>query len=124
MSDTQIIAERENALYRAMLAFDYAALDGLLSDEVRYIHSTAVVETKAEYFVGLRRGLYEYGAIEILGGQTCMFDGVAMTTGVMDMLVGAHGSGKGRIRLRHVLVWRLEAGIWRLLLRQATRIPA
>jgi len=123
MSDTQVIAGRESELYRAMLAFDYPALDGLLSDEVSYIHSTAVVETKAEYFAGMRRGLYEYGAIEILSAQTRMFDGVAMTTGVMDMLVGANGSAKGTIRLQHVLIWRQEAGIWRLLLRQATRIP-
>jgi hypothetical protein len=124
MSDTQVIADRESELYKAMLAFDYPALDGLLSDEVSYIHSTAVVETKAEYFAGMRRGLYEYGAIEILGTRARMFDGVAMTTGVMDMLVGANGSVKGTIRLQHVLIWRQEAGIWRLLLRQATRIPA
>src|ERR1700744_635149 len=124
MSDPQMIMERENELYRAMLAFDYAALDGLLSDEVSYIHSTAVVETKAEYFSGLSAGLYEYGAIGILSARTQMFEGVAMTTGVMEMLVGAKGSDKGTIRLQHVLIWRLEAGTWRLLLRQATRIPA
>jgi hypothetical protein len=45
-----------------------------------------------------------------------------MTTGVMEMLVGAKGSAKGTFRLQHVLIWRREAGTWRLLLRQATRI--
>jgi hypothetical protein len=124
MSDTQIIADREAELYRAMLAFDYSALDAILSNDVSYIHSTAVVETKAEYFAGMRRGLYEYGAIDIRSAHTRMFDGVAMTTGVMDMLVGANGSEKGTIRLQHVLIWRREAGTWRLVLRQATRIPA
>jgi hypothetical protein len=123
MSDTQIIADCEAELYRAMLAFDYPALDGVLSDEVSYIHSTGVVETKAEYFAGMRDGLYEYGAIRILSARTQMFDGVAMTSGVMEMLVGAKGSEKSTIRLQHVLIWRLEAGTWRLLLRQATRIP-
>jgi hypothetical protein len=123
MPETQIITDRENELYKAMLAFDYPALDGILSDEVSYIHSTGVVETKAEYFAAMRRGLYEYGAIEIAGSQTRMFDGVAITSGVMEMLVGANGSAKGTIRLQHVLVWRQEAGTWRLLLRQATRLP-
>jgi hypothetical protein len=123
MPDTQIITDRENELYKAMLAFDYPALDRILSDDVSYIHSTGVVETKAEYFAGMRRGLYEYGAIEIAGSQTRMFDGVAITSGVMEMLVGANGSAKGTIRLQHVLVWRQEAGTWRLLLRQATRLP-
>ena len=124
MSASQIITERETELYRAMLAFDYAALDDILSDEVRYIHSTAVVETKEAYFSAMRRGLYEYGAIDIRDVNTRMFNGVAMTTGVMDMLVGANGSAKHTIRLQHVLIWRLEDGKWRLLLRQATRIPA
>ena len=123
MPDTQVIADRENELYRAMLAFDYPALDRILSDEVSYIHSTGVVETKAEYFTGMRRGLYEYGAIEISSSRTRMFDGVAVTSGVMAMLVGANGSAKGTIRLQHVLIWRQEAGTWRLLLRQATRLP-
>jgi hypothetical protein len=123
MSDTQIITERENALYQAMLAFDYAALDGLLSDEVSYIHSTGVVETKADYFAALRRGLYGYGDIRILSGQTRLFPEVAVTSGVMEMLVGGPGAAKSTIRLQHVLVWRQEAGVWRLLLRQATRIP-
>jgi Domain of unknown function (DUF4440) len=123
MPDTESVANREAELYQAMLAFDYAALDRLLSDEVRYIHSTGVVETKAEYFAGMRAGLYEYGDIRILSGDTRVFGAAAMTAGVMEMVVGAHGSAKGTIRLQHVLVWQLEAGTWRLLLRQATRLP-
>lgn len=117
------VAECEAALYRAMLAFDYAALDALLSDDVRYIHSTGVVETKSEYFDGLKRGLYEYGAIDILSGETREWADVAITTGVMEMVVGAEGSAKHPIRLQHVLVWKREDGSWRLLLRQATRVP-
>jgi hypothetical protein len=117
------IAEREAALYRAMLAFDYEGLDQLLSNDVRYIHSTGVVETKDAYFAGLREGLYEYGDIRIPSGETRLFPSVAITSGVMEMLVGEKGSAKNWIRLQHVLVWREEGGAWRLLLRQATRLP-
>jgi hypothetical protein len=120
---SEIIAAREAALYKAMLAFDYAALDKILSDDVSYIHSTGVVEDKAAYFAGLRRGEYEYGDIDRISGTTKVFVGVAMTTGVITMLVGAKGSAKSTIRLQHVLIWAEEHGAWRLLLRQATRIP-
>ncbi len=123
MSSIPTITDRENELYRAMLAFDYTALGNILSDDVSYIHSTGVVESRSEYFAGLRHGLYEYGDIKILSANTTLFEGVAMTTGVMEMLVGANGSQKTTIRLQHVLIWRQEAGTWRLLLRQATRIP-
>jgi hypothetical protein len=123
MLDTRVITDRETELYNAMLAFDYAALNRLLSDDSLYIHSTGVVETKSEYVAGLRLGLYEYGDIKITSARTHMFDGAAMTTGVMEMLVGAKGSSKSTIRLQHVLIWRQESGTWRLLLRQATRLP-
>ena len=123
MADTSEVVERENALYRAMLAFDYPALDALLSDRVSYVHSTGVVESKDAYFAGLRAGLYEYGAITRLNGETQVFSEIAVTTGVIEMLVGEKGGPKGTIRLQHVLVWVQELNSWRLLLRQATRIP-
>jgi hypothetical protein len=124
MSVEEIIAKREAELYQAMLAFDYSALDDILSDDVSYIHSTGVVETKAAYFAGLQQGLYEYGDITIRSVETRVFGSAAMTTGVMEMLVGAKGSIKSTIRLQHVLIWRQDGGTWKLLLRQATRIPA
>jgi len=123
MPDTKSVTDRENELYQAMLAFDHMALDDILSDELCYIHSTGVAETKAEYFAGMRRGLYEYGAITIVSNRTRRFADTAVTDGVMDMLVGANGSAKQVIRLLHVLVWRRQSGEWRLLLRQATRVP-
>ena len=122
-ADERTISEREQALYAAMLASDYPVLDALLSDRVQYVHSNGVAEGKTEYLAGLRRGLYEYGDITRLSGATRLFEDVAITTGVIDMLVGAEGSAKGTVRLRHVLVWANEGAAWRLLLRQATRIP-
>lgn len=118
-----MIADREDALYRAMIALDYSALDALLADDLTYVHSTGVVETKAEYLAALHAGLYEYGAISGVSGGTITQSGIAISSGVIDMLVGARGSAKSVIRLQHVLIWRQESGRWRLLLRQATRIP-
>ena len=46
----------------------------------------------------------------------------AITSGVIDMLVGAQDSAKGMIRLLRVLVWVMEGACWRLRLRQATRL--
>jgi Domain of unknown function (DUF4440) len=124
MPAEEIITKREAELYQAMLAFDYTALDDILSNDISYIHSTGVVETKAAYFAGLRQGLFEYGDITIRSAETRVFGSVAMTTGVMEMLVGANGSIKSTIRLQHVLIWREEGGTWKLLLRQATRTSA
>jgi len=122
-ADEGTIAGREQALYAAMLASDHPVLDALLSERVQYVHSNGVAEGKAEYLAALRRGLYEYGDITPLSGATRLFESVAVTIGVIDMLVGAGGSAKGTVRLRHVLVWADEGAAWRLVLRQATRVP-
>jgi len=53
------LAAAEQALYRAMIAQDIGALDTMLADDVVYIHSTAVAETKDGYFAGIRAGVYE-----------------------------------------------------------------
>ena len=119
----ETIRQREDALYDAMIALDYVALDDLLSDDLSYVHSTGVVEGKSAYLAALRRGLYEYAAITRHSGGTHIFDTCAVTHGTIDMTVGATGSAKGMIRLQHVLVWVRQAAAWRLTLRQATRIP-
>jgi ketosteroid isomerase-like protein len=117
------IRAREDALYAAMIAMDYAGLDDLLSDDLSYVHSTGVVESKAAYVAALPRGLYEYGAITRRDSTTQVFGTCAVTRGMIEMLVGQAGSAKNTIRLQHVLVWVKQAATWRLTLRQATRIP-
>jgi hypothetical protein len=45
------------------------------------------METKAEYLAALPRGLYEYGTITRLDGFTQIFDGVAITRGMIAIVV-------------------------------------
>jgi ketosteroid isomerase-like protein len=119
---TSEIAAAEQALYRAMIEQDFAALDAILSDDVVYIHSTAVAETKDGYLVGVRNGLYDYGSIES-DAVTVRFCGeVAVQTGKVRMVVGQRDQPKAPIGLLFTLVWKREAAGWRLWQRHATRI--
>lgn len=54
------VAEADAARLVAMAAGDVAALDRLLSDDCRYVHSNGSVDTKAEYLDKLRDGTYGY----------------------------------------------------------------
>jgi len=116
------VAVAETALYRAMIAQDFAALDALLADDVVYIHSTAVAEDKEGYLAGVRNGLYDYGAIESnqVTVRTC--GDVAIQTGTVVMSVAARGAVKASISLLFSLVWKREQHGWRLWHRQATRM--
>jgi ketosteroid isomerase-like protein len=120
--DANIIAEREQALYAALTASDADALGDIFSDDVTYIHSPGIAETKAENLTGQRSGLYKHGPITTVERRTRVFGDVAVTCDVIDMVDTAHGAPY-TFRLRETLVWIKEAGTWRLLVRHATRLP-
>ena len=82
-----------------------------------------MAESREAYLAGVRDGLYEYGSI---GSREVRLHGgrdLAVQEGIVDMTVAAHGAAKQMIHLLFCLVWRREDGAWRLLYRQATRIP-
>ncbi len=112
------------ALYRAMLAHDIAALDGLCAGHCTYVHSNGVVENKAAFLEGVRNGTYEYEIvrpteqrIDIVGDTAVVFD-------ILDFQGGPRGQPHPRVRLITTLVWRRLDGAWRMTHRHATRIPA
>jgi hypothetical protein len=86
----------ESALYRAMIAQDFATLRRLLADDLVYIHSTAVAETKDAYLTGVAQGLYDYATIDSRD-VTIRIDGAtAVQTGTVAMSVSARGEPKQR----------------------------
>lgn len=106
-----------------MIANDGAALAALTSDDLVYVHSTAVAETKAEWLAGVARGLYDYRTIESRGVTIKSYSDAAVMHGIVDMAVATGGKPVELLHLQFVLVWVREAARWRLLLRQTTRIP-
>jgi ketosteroid isomerase-like protein len=122
--DRADIAAAEQALYRAMIAQDLAALAAILADDSVYIHSTAVAESKQGYLDGVRDGLYEYGAIDSDEVSVRYYGDVAIQTGTVRMTVSARGQPKTPIALLFTLVWKREVPGWRLWQRQATRLVA
>jgi Domain of unknown function (DUF4440) len=120
---TSILAV-EQALYRAMIANDHAALDRILSPRLVYVHSTAVAESKEAYLAGVAKGLYEYESIDTRDPRVRVHGAVALTDGICDMRVGMRGKPKDLIHLLFVLVWVRDGAEWRLEHRHATRIAA
>jgi len=117
------VLRAEHDLYRAMVADDRAALAALIADDVVYVHSTAVSESREEYFAGLDKGLYEYEAVGSRDVRVRVYGDTALTDGVCDMRVGALGKPAVLIHLLFVLAWVRRDGAWRLVHRHATRMP-
>src|ERR1700677_3639554 len=110
--DPAAIAAAEQSLYRAMIAQDFSALRELLADDVVYIHSTAVAESKDAYLDGVRDGLYDYAAINSRDVTLRILGDAAIQTGTMVMSVGARSEPKTPITLLFTLVWKREPQGW------------
>ena len=117
------IATLERELYRAQVAGSVEDIEPFLSTDLRYLHSTGVAETRSEYLAGVAGRLYEYGRIESRGVRLNVSEDLAIQDGFVDMTVSARGARKTLIHLLFSLVWRREGAQWKLLYRQATRIP-
>jgi ketosteroid isomerase-like protein len=123
LGDPAAVAAAEQALYRAMIAQDFTMLRELLADDVVYIHSTAVAESKDAYLDGVRDGLYDYAAIDSRDVTLRILGDAAIQTGTVVMSVGARSEPKAPITLLFTLVWKREPQGWRLWQRHATRVP-
>ena len=123
-SAVMAIREAERALYEAMVARDFVALERMLAADLVYVHSTAVAESRQEYLAGVAQGRYEYESVASHDVRVRVYGAMALSDGVCEMRVGAGGGPKALIRLLFVLVWCQRANGWQLTHRHATRLPA
>ena len=117
------VTAADDARVAAMLTPSQAALDGVLSDDLRYAHSNGKVDTKASLTASLLGGEAKYVSyryterafkfpapdVALMSGRLevqAKVDGVAMTTGIS-----------------YLAVWRLEKGQWKFLAWQSCKIP-
>ncbi len=117
------IAALEQRLYRAQVAGSVPDIEPMLATNLRYLHSTGVAQSRDEYLAGVADRLYEYGAIASRDVRLNVSEDLAIQDGIVDMTVSASGAPKTLIHLLFCLVWRREGAQWKLMYRQATRIP-
>jgi ketosteroid isomerase-like protein len=117
------VEELEDRRYAAMVGADLAALDELLSDDVRYAHSNASVDSKASYLDLLRTGGLVYHSLEHTTEAVISRPGVTIVGGTMSGSISMHGVAK-TLDSRVAAVWVREDDRWRLIAFQPTPIPA
>ena len=115
------VLKRVEALRRAMIDADAAALDELVSDDLSYGHSNAVVEDKKRFREKLVTGESDFITME-LNELTVKMSG--KTALVRCRLEGQtrDGGKPGQAKLHVLMVWQQKGGQWKLLARQATKL--
>ncbi len=116
------VAAAVESLRKAMVDPDKAILDKLTAEELSYGHSTGMVQSKQEFIDALTSGKSDFVSID-LTGQTVKIAGNAAI--VRHMLSGAtmDGGKPGTVKLSVLLVWQERNGEWKLLARQAVKLP-
>ena len=102
-----LMAEEQRRL--AMLGGDIAALDGLLSEGLVYVHSTGGRDTKTTYLDKLASGSLKYLTLSFEDSQVHGAGPVQVVTGRMSAEVSIQGQSKA-IRSLFLTVWMPESG--------------
>ncbi len=117
------IGESEDARFRAQVNQDTLALKNLLADDLMYIHSNALAETKQDFINSVKTGNITYQSMQTEGQRSIRMYGKA---GVCNGIVHVTGLLNGNpfdIRLRYTAIYFKQKGGWKLVSWQSTRIP-
>ena len=120
--ETTAVERLEDERYAAMLAKDVEALDRLLHDDLVYMHSSGVADTKASYIAGIRDRVWDYGRIERSEQVTRVRDAFALVFCRLSIGITIRGVAKPMDN-RALAVWAPEAGTWRLIALQSGAVP-
>jgi ketosteroid isomerase-like protein len=116
------VATAVEDLRKAMVDPNKATLDKLTADELSYGHSSGKIQTKAEYIESLTSAASDFVSID-LTEQTIKLSG--NTAIVRHILSGNTNDGgkPGTVKLGVLTIWQKQKGQWRLLARQAFKLP-
>jgi ketosteroid isomerase-like protein len=107
----------------AAMAGDRDTLMSLLSDDLRYVHSSGTDEDRATYVERVCNGHYSYRSMTPLRREWRMLGDVALCHGDVRIEVVVQGTAK-KILSRYLQVWRRTDGEWRMVSWQSTPLPA
>jgi hypothetical protein len=107
------------ALRKAMVAGDKAALEKLTLPELSYGHSSGRLENKAEFIATLTSGKAGFSAIELSDQTVNVVDKIALVRHVFN---GTRSKEGDKLKLAILTVWLQQQDQWKLLARQAARL--
>ena len=116
MSDKDVIQEIEAVdakRTQAILNCNYKALEPLMGEDLRYVHSSAVQEDKKQYLEKLASGHYTYHALDIIQREFRVIGEVVLVNGDLRIEVAVAGTKKV-VMSRYLQVWAKRASGWQM----------
>jgi ketosteroid isomerase-like protein len=120
--DGEAVKGLELKRFQAMEKNDFAALEGLLADDMIYTHSSGQADTKAQFLEALRTGKTRYVKIAPTATNVTTFGDTAVIRGRGSFTV-ENQSGKNEFTLSYLDVWVKRGGKWQMVAWQSARLP-
>jgi len=111
-----------NTLTKLMITPDSAALDKLVLDKLSYGHSSGKIQNKQEFMHSLLSAESDFVEINLTDQMVT----VQGKTALVRHTLSAKTNDKnvpGTVKLYILLIWSKEKGGWKLLGRQAVKVP-
>jgi hypothetical protein len=116
------VLRAEDARYVAQTGRDFAALERMIGEDLVYIHSSSVVDTKASYIESMRSGTVNYRTMKRGETKVRTYGCIAIITGQAAFEVTARGQNLA-LDLRFHAVWAKRSAGVQFISWQATRLP-
>jgi ketosteroid isomerase-like protein len=117
------IVALEDRRYAAMIAVDEAGLADCFSDDLIYVHSSGVVDTKAGYIAAIKGGKYRYKKCDRFEEKVRIYGSTALVSGRAVFEVDVDGAPR-TLRLRYLNVWADSGKGWKFVGWQSCPLPA
>lgn len=114
--------EAEEARYRAQLANDFAAMERLFGEDLVYIHSSTVRDTKQSFIESMRSGTVRYRVMKRGETRVRIYGCIAIITGRARFEVTVKGEDRVLELLFHA-IWAARPSGAQFVSWQATRLP-
>ena len=115
------VFKSEDERFQLMVKADTLSLKKVLSDDLIYIHSNALVESKMEHISNIGSGNIQYKNIKIEQASYKKFKKLVLTTGVIQV-TGVFKKADFQVKLRYTGVYNKQNGLWKLLRWQSVKI--
>jgi ketosteroid isomerase-like protein len=113
----------EDARYAAQTGSDFAALAKMIGDDLVYIHSSAIVDSKASYIETQEAGTVKYRVMRRSDVKVRTYGCLAIITGLGNFDVTVKGQDMA-VEIRFHSIWAKRADGIQFVSWNATRTPA
>ena len=112
----------EDERIAAYLSGNVAPLQKIFADEMEYVHSSGISDTKAKLIENITSGDVKILKFDREGKKIQQVGSVVVATGIAHVELTNKGK-EAKYSLRYAAVYAKRAGAWQIFFYQATRLP-